>query len=75
MEEIICFCKNISKAEIETAFLKGAKTLKHIQDATGACTGNQCKELNPKGHCCSAEIATMLNNKDYEQQKQCCCCS
>jgi bacterioferritin-associated ferredoxin len=74
MEEITCFCKNISKSEIERAILKGAHTLKDIQDATGACTGNQCKELNPKGRCCSVEIATMLND-GKNGQKPCCCCS
>jgi len=74
MEEIICFCRNISKTEIETAILKGAQTLKDVQDATGACTGNQCKELNPNGKCCSVEITMMLND-GKSGQKQCCCCS
>ena len=73
MEEIICFCKNISKAGIETAILKGAKTLRDIQDSTGACTGNHCKELNPNGRCCSIEIATMLNNKKNGHKPGCCC--
>jgi bacterioferritin-associated ferredoxin len=75
MEEIICFCKNISKTEIEPAIQQGAQTIKDIQDATGARTGIQCREFNPNGRCCSVEIATMLNNKDNEQQKQYCCCS
>lgn len=74
MEEIICYCKHVSKSEIETAILKGAKTLKDIQEATGAGTGKRCKELNPKGRCCSVEILAMLNNKGNDQPKQCSCC-
>lgn len=75
MEEIICYCRNVSKSEIQKAILKGALTLKDIQDAIGACTGNQCKELNPKGRCCSVEIIAMLNSSGNKQPKQCSCCS
>ena len=75
MEEIICYCRKVSKSEIETAILKGALTLKDIQDSTGACKGNQCKELNPKGRCCSVEILAMLNNKESGQSMHCSCCS
>jgi hypothetical protein len=75
MEELICYCKNISKTEIETAILKGAKTLKDIQNATGACTGNWCKELNPNKRCCSVEILTILNNNKDGEPKHCAFCS
>ena len=61
MEEIICYCKNTSKRDIEVSILNGAKTLKDIRLTTGACTGNQCEVLNPKGRCCSAEILGILN--------------
>ena len=70
LNEIICYCKNVSKIEIETAIQNGAKTLKEIQDSTGACTGNQCKELNPKGICCSGDINALLP----ERPKKCSCC-
>lgn len=59
-EEIICFCKNISKEAIEIAVKEGAKTLKEIKEKTTACTGNQCKNLNPKGICCSRDIIKLL---------------
>lgn len=59
-QDIICYCKNISKQKIEVAIKDGAKTLKDIQKMTGACTGNQCKELNPKGICCSFDIIKLL---------------
>lgn len=71
MEEIICYCKNVSKQTIETAIKNGAKTLKEIQEMTTACTGNRCKELNPKGVCCSVDIIPMLP----KPPKKCeCCC-
>ena len=69
--EIICYCKNISRDEIKAAINDGAKSLKDIQVKTGACTGNQCKELNPKGVCCSSDINAMLP----DTPKRCSCCS
>ena len=47
--EIICYCSNVTKADIIKALDNGAKTLKDIQNATEACTKGMCKELNPKG--------------------------
>lgn len=51
----------------------GAKTLKDIQEATGACTGHKCSELNPTGKCCSGDINAMLKTSDGPAT--CCCCS
>jgi bacterioferritin-associated ferredoxin len=68
--EIICHCKNVSRTEIENAIKKGAKSLKDVQNMTSACTGNLCEELNPKGVCCSVDIAKML---PPTQKKSCCC--
>lgn len=71
-KETICFCKDVTKEEIENAIQNGAKTLKDVQNMTSACTGNLCKELNPKGVCCSSDILPMLP----EAPKKCsCCCS
>jgi bacterioferritin-associated ferredoxin len=58
--EIICYCKNVTKAEIENAIKNGAKTLKDVKEMTSASTGDLCKELNPKGVCCSLDILLML---------------
>jgi NAD(P)H-nitrite reductase large subunit len=74
MEEIICYCGNVTKGEIETAISKGARTLKDVQEATGACIGNKCKELNPRGRCCSTEIQVLLNDRDKGQPHKCSCC-
>lgn len=73
MDEIICYCKQITKREIEKAISEGAKTLKDIQEMTGACTGNQCKELNPSGKCCSTVINAMLPTKGFTLNSSCSC--
>ena len=69
--EIICYCKNVLRDEIKAAINDGAKSLKDIQEKTGACTGNQCSELNPKGVCCSTDINAML--PDAPKKCSCCC--
>jgi len=74
MNELICYCKNITKGEVDNAILNGAKTLKDIQSMTGACTGNQCKELNPLGVCCSNEINGLLNKSVSKNSNSCSCC-
>ncbi len=73
MDKTICYCKNVSKEEILKAIKDGAQSLKGIQEKTGACTGNQCKELNPSGKCCSGDIRKLLYNSDHS--KGCSCCS
>ena len=73
MSKIICYCKTVTGKEIKDAMSKGAKTLKDIQVATGACTGNKCSELNPSGKCCSDDIKLLLNNSNTSST--CCCCS
>lgn len=37
-ENIVCYCLNISEADIVKAVNEGAKTLEEVQDATGAGT-------------------------------------
>lgn len=73
MSKIVCFCKNISEAEIVVAIENGAKILKDIQDKTGACTGNKCAELNPTGKCCAGDINAILKNSPTKAGKCCCC--
>lgn len=74
MTEIICYCKQITRSEIEKAILDGAKTFKDIQEMTGACTGNHCKEMNPSGECCSLEIFAILKDNKPKATGPCCCC-
>jgi len=70
MSKIICYCSNVSEQTIKAVIAKGARSLKAIQQQTGACIGDRCKELNPSGECCSKEIQKMLPNQD----DKCCCC-
>jgi len=68
-EELICYCKQVTKKEVVNAIEQGAKNLKDVQEITNACTGNQCKELNPKGVCCSGDINELFPAKS----KTCSC--
>ncbi|HEY3373150.1 MAG TPA: (2Fe-2S)-binding protein [Prolixibacteraceae bacterium] len=61
--KMICYCNHVTQGQIEEAMKQGAKTLSDIQKITGACTGNQCKELNPSGKCCSGDIHRLLKNE------------
>jgi len=72
MSKIICYCKNVTKAELEKAIEKGIKTV-DIQNMTGACTGGQCKEVNPSGRCCSEDIKVFLNDNNSKVDNHCCC--
>lgn len=42
----VCICKAISRARIKTAIREGARTVKQVQEATGAgsggCGGRRC---------------------------------
>ena len=58
--DLICYCCNIDKLTIVNAIKSGATTLKAIKQSTNACTGNECKELNPNKRCCSKEIKELI---------------
>lgn len=73
-DETVCYCRNVSKGAIVEAIRNGARDLKDIQKATGACTGNRCKELNPKGRCCSVEIAEIIKQETGSGGGSGCCC-
>lgn len=59
-DPMICYCKGVTRSTLVEAIRQGARTLKDLQAATGACTGHRCKELNPKGICCSGDIRQVL---------------
>lgn len=58
---VICYCKNITKAEIIRAITNGARNLDDIRRMTSACTGTKCETRNPSGKCCGGEIVEMLS--------------
>lgn len=72
-DKVICYCNQATQKEIESAIKHGSKTLADIQKNTGACTGNQCKELNPSGMCCSGDINRILKNSGLGLIKRSCC--
>ncbi len=59
-DKVVCFCKNVSEKTVIQAIQQGATSLKMVRETTGACMGNQCKELNPKGVCCSNDILALI---------------
>jgi len=48
LNEMICYCSNVSKGQILSAIRDGACSLEAIKIATGACTEGKCKELSPR---------------------------
>ena len=48
LDEIICYCSNVTKENIMTAIQNGAHNLEEIKNETGACTIRKCKELSPR---------------------------
>jgi NAD(P)H-nitrite reductase large subunit len=75
MEKIICYCKTVSESQIVQAIKNGAESLKEIQAATNACTGGNCKKLNPSGTCCSKDIIELLRqHRKKNSDNSCECC-
>jgi len=76
--EIVCYCAGVSRATIVDAIRHGDTTLKEIQQRVGAGVGTRCKELNPKGICCHADILAILEREVVPRggaSKSCSCCS
>jgi NAD(P)H-nitrite reductase large subunit len=73
-DEMVCYCKRVTEGTIVQAIRAGARTLAAIRRATGACTGNRCKELNPKGRCCAPEIQALIDRECGGTTPSGCCC-
>ena len=58
--ELVCYCREVPKATIVAAIMRGATNLKEIQKETIACTGGWCKDTNPKMRCCQIEIEILI---------------
>jgi len=56
----ICYCIEVDEETIVNAIKNANTTLKSIKESTKACTGNECKEKNPKHRCCSVEIKELI---------------
>jgi len=59
--KVICYCSNVTEGEIVQAISRGARSLNDIRELTGACTLAKCKEMSPRGTCCSPLIMEILD--------------
>ena len=73
--ELVCWCAQVSAGAIRAAVTNGAKTLDDIRAVTGACSKGDCKNNNPRGRCCSAEIIKFLPQKNSTPGACCSCCT
>ena len=71
---VVCYCADINKQTIVSAIQSGANSIKKIQQTTGACMGNRCKELNPLGRCCHLDIIELLKIYGNGSYTSCDCC-
>ncbi len=46
--ETVCYCSQVTKAQILRAMEAGARSLDDIKAATGACTQSRCRETSPR---------------------------
>ena len=65
LHETVCWCSGVSKQSILDAIQNGARTMADIRRMTGACMLARCKELSPRGRCCSIEILKLLEPDVY----------
>lgn len=66
-DDIVCYCSNVTRGQILSTLAQGAKNFEDVKSMTGACTVGRCKELSPKGRCCSADILEII--KQYNNEK------
>jgi len=60
MYEYICYCDKVTKGDIVTAVIGGAKTLKDVMAVTGAMEHSDCAKNNPSGKCCGNDILEVI---------------
>lgn len=49
LNELVCYCSNVTKGRIIAVIQEGAKSLEDITIVTGACsTVGKCKQLSPR---------------------------
>ena len=63
-EDLVCYCFNHTKSELETAIKDGTEN-DIIEDIKAKIKnpGCSCKTLNPSGKCCLPEIAKFIESK------------
>ena len=63
----------VSESTIVAAVRDGMTTLDAVREATGACTGAHCAELNPTGRCCSGEVLRIIARETGKRHSSSCC--
>ncbi len=58
--EVVCACAGVSKARIREAIAQGAYTLPLVKILTGAGQDDACREKNPRGRSCHADILELI---------------
>lgn len=63
-EELVCFCFNHTKAELENAIQENREN-DIIEDIKAKIKdpGCSCKTMNPSGKCCLPDIANFIESK------------
>ena len=46
--ETVCYCSQVTKAQVLRAMEAGARSLEDIKAATGACTQGRCRDTSPR---------------------------
>ena len=69
-EETVCWCSGVSKHSIVDVICNGAQKMEDIRRITKACTLGRCKELSPRGRCCSKEINMLLDAANIETREK-----
>ncbi|NQV31464.1 MAG: (2Fe-2S)-binding protein [Phycisphaeraceae bacterium] len=59
-QTVVCYCQQVDKGVAISAIRRGAWDIEAIQEVATAGMGGHCKELNPRGRCCHADIAALL---------------
>ena len=74
--ELVCYCVKVDKQTIVSSIQDGNNSLDKIKEATGACTGNKCKQLNPSGKCCAVDIKALIQiyGENIDDNSKCDCC-
>ncbi len=58
--EVVCACAGVNKARIRQAIEQGAYTLALVKILTGAGRDDACREKNPRGRSCQADILELI---------------
>lgn len=57
----LCYCNRVTRGDLKTAWLQGAKTYSELVRATGVSRGPcNCEVNNPAGRCCSGAVRQYL---------------